>query len=254
MRLKWMRPVACAALLCCLIPAAGQAAGAKPKSREYYETRGEIVWEVPMEEKWIALTFDDGPDPVYTPQIAELLKQYEAKATFFVTGERTARFPDTARKLVADGHELGNHTMKHFYFRRGTSEKTIDTEIRKAKEAIRAAGLTDAPWFRPPGGHYNESIVAAAKQHGYTVVLWSWHQDTEDWRAPGVAKITNKVLTNARNGDIVLFHDHGEGASQTVQALKNILPELKTRGFRFVTVTELLGERKRHGLPVDDAG
>ncbi|UUZ83363.1 hypothetical protein LJK88_05540 [Paenibacillus sp. P26] len=75
---------------------------------------------------------------------------------------------------------------------------------------------------------------------GYTIVMWSWHQDTKDWSTPGVSKIVDKVLSNARNGDIVLFHDYVEGQTQTVEALKQILPELHNRGYRFITVSELL--------------
>jgi peptidoglycan/xylan/chitin deacetylase (PgdA/CDA1 family) len=94
--------------------------------------------------------------------------------------------------------------------------------------------------FRPIGGFINERIVNLAKEQGYTVVLWSWHQDTEDWRRPGVTKIMNKVVHNVRNGDIVLYHDHGGDRSQTVQALKQILPRLQQKGYKFVTVSELL--------------
>lgn len=230
------------AAACCA--AAGDIAEAgKPSTREHFETRGEIVWEVPTDEKWIALTFDDGPDPVYTPQIANLLSEYGGKATFFVVGERTERYPNIAIQLAEQGHELANHTYKHKYFQSGTSEAAIEDEIRKAKEAIAALGKQGAPWFRPPGGYYNERIVAAAKRQGYTVVMWSWHQDTKDWKAPGVSRIVNKVLGNARNGDFVLFHDHGDGAQQTLQALRQILPELQKRGYRFVTVSELMNKK-----------
>lgn len=253
MKSKLLCWLAGAVVLACLFPAAGLAEGTKPKSREFFETRGEIVWEVPIEEKWIALTFDDGPDPVYTPQIAALLKQYGARATFFVTGDRASRYPETVRMLAEAGHELGNHTFRHIYFRSGTSERVIDEEIRKAKEAIEATGISGrALWFRPPGGYYSEKIVEIAKRYGYTVVLWSWHQDTKDWRRPGVDKIAGKVLRNARNGDIVLLHDHGDGAGQTTEALKRILPELQARGYRFVTVSELVAKRKRPAA--DEAG
>jgi len=88
------------------------------------------------------------------------------------------------------------------------------------------------------------------KKLGYLVVLWSWHQDTVDWNRPGVGKIVNKVLNNARNGDIVLFHDFVEGRTQTVAALEKIMPELSKRGYKFVTVSELLKHRKLDPAPL----
>lgn len=215
------------------------------KGRGYYEARGEIVWEVPTEEKVIALTFDDGPDPVDTPAILELLRQYEAKATFFVIGQRVEKYPALAQREMEEGHEIANHTYSHRYMNKSKhAVSQIEDEMIRTERSIVEATGRKPQLFRPPGGYYNEQVVSAAKRAGYKVVLWSWHQDTEDWHTPGVGIIVGKVLKNARNGDIVLFHDYVEGKSQTVEALKQILPELKSRGFRFITVSELLTHRK----------
>ncbi|WP_213581874.1 polysaccharide deacetylase family protein [Paenibacillus sp. J2TS4] len=214
------------------------------KGRDYYEARGEIVWEVKTEEKVIALTFDDGPNPVQTAQILDLLKQYDARATFFVVGRRMEKFPDLARREVAEGHELANHTYSHRYFKKSTPIDQIRQEIVKNQQLITSITGQKPHLFRPPGGFYNDNVVKASRDAGYLTVLWSWHQDTKDWSSPGVNKIVRKVLDNARNGDIVLFHDHVERNPQTVEALKQILPELKQRGFRFVTVSELLNFNK----------
>ncbi len=107
--------------------------------------------------------------------------------------------------------------------------------------------------FRPPGGMYDETLVNISNRMGLKPVLWSWHQDTLDWNRPGVWSISNKVIKNAHSGDIVLFHDYVHGQSQTGEALKIILPALEKQGFRFVTVSELIGlsntekaENKRH--------
>lgn len=210
------------------------------KGREYYEARGEIVWEINTDEKVIALTFDDGPNAAQTPQILDLLKQYDAKATFFVVGKRMEKYPDLVRREANEGHELANHTYNHPYFKQSTPSEQIRQEILKNQQLITSLTRQKPRLFRPPGGFYSENIVEASKEAGYLTVLWSWHQDTKDWRSPGVDKIVRKVLDNARNGDIVLFHDHVENNPQTVEALKQILPELKQRGFRFVTVSELL--------------
>lgn len=220
-------------------------AGPGTKGREYYEQRGEIVWEVPTDQKVIALTFDDGPDPADTPEILALLRQYEAKATFFVIGRRVEQYPDLVRREAEEGHEIANHTFTHSYMNnRKLSAVQMAEELRKTDRAITAATGQKPRLFRPPGGYYNERVVEASKQIGYKVVMWSWHQDTEDWHTPGVQRIVDKVLGNARNGDIVLFHDYVEGKTQTVEALRRILPELSQRGFRFVTVSELLTLRK----------
>ncbi|MFU1797599.1 polysaccharide deacetylase family protein [Paenibacillus azoreducens] len=238
--------IACAAILAMevLSPAAA-AAPSGNRGREYYEQRGDVIWEVPNKEKVIALTFDDGPDPQETTHILDLLKQYDAKATFFVVGKQVEKYPEVARREVAEGHELGNHTYDHAYFNRGSSAETIANQLRRTQEAIFKATGKRSYLFRPPGGFYSDRMIETSKKEGYLVVMWSWHQDTRDWNRPGVGKIVKKVLGNARNGDIVLMHDHVEGKSQTIDALKKILPELKKRGFRFVTVSELT----RYNIP-----
>lgn len=217
---------------------------AKEKDREYYETRGEIVWEVPTKSKVIALTFDDGPDPRYTTQIAELLKEYDAKATFFVVGSRVKAHPQVVRQLLEQQHELANHTYTHPDLRSISPSKLQEEVMATQEEIYKHTGMRPH-LFRPPGGVYNESLVQVAKDAGFLVVMWSWHQDTRDWSDPGVKKITNKVLNNARNGDIVLFHDYGGNRKQTVDALREIMPELQKRGYLFVTVSELMKYRNQ---------
>nr|WP_235782028.1 polysaccharide deacetylase family protein [Paenibacillus senegalensis] len=210
------------------------------KDRSYYEARGEIIWEVPTEQKVIALTFDDGPNPQTTGEILDLLNQYGAKATFFVVGYRAEMYPEIILREAKEGHELANHTYSHPYFKKTTPPSVIEAEIKRTDEILRKITGDRPALFRPPGGFYNESLVSESKKSGYLTVLWSWHQDTNDWKSPGVKRIVNKVVNNAQNGDIVLFHDHVNGSRQTVEALKEILPILHERGFRFVTVSELL--------------
>ncbi|MGG1553973.1 polysaccharide deacetylase family protein [Paenibacillus ferrarius] len=234
-----MRKIISLAVLFLLFQSVGYAAS--PKDRSYYETRGEVVWEISTDEKVIALTFDDGPHPRYTPEILDLLKQYHAKATFFVVGNKIKLYPDVLKREVSEGHEIANHTYSHAYLSKRTNMKT---EIKKAEDVIYNVAGIRCQLFRPPGGFYNESLVSIVKQEGYKMIMWSWHLDTKDWSTPGVDKIVNKVLNNSRNGDIVLFHDYVEGRTQTIEALKRILPELEKRGYRFVTVSELLTYRK----------
>jgi polysaccharide deacetylase family sporulation protein PdaB len=214
------------------------------KGRPYYEKRGEVVWEVPTEEKVIALTFDDGPDPEDTPQILDLLQQYGAKATFFIIGEKASWYPELVKREAAEGHELANHTYKHTYFNGSINESNVRDELTRTEEIIYKITGQKPHLFRPPGGYYSEPLIRIARQEGYMVVMWSWHINTMDWNTPGVDRITQKVLSNARNGDIVLFHDYVEGKTQTIEALQRILPELTRRGYRFVTISDLLTYRK----------
>ncbi len=123
------------------------------KDRRYYEERGDIVWEAPSSEKFIALTFDDGPDPRQTPQILKILDQYQAKATFFVVGDRVNRNPEIVRQQLKLGHEVANHSFHHPSFQRLNSN-AMNSEITQTQEAVfQATGYTPT-LFRPPGGFY----------------------------------------------------------------------------------------------------
>ncbi len=218
------------------------------KTRAYYEEREEVVWEVPMKEKLIALTFDDGPNPVTTPKILDLLAANEVKSTFFVIGKRMDQYPDVVRREAKEGHEVANHTYSHLYLNQRISKQRLAEELARTEEQIVKLTGKHSSWFRPPGGFFNDSVIRTAREHGYTMVLWSWHQDTKDWSSPGTRKIVDRVLNNVRNGDIILFHDHVAGSMQTVQALETILPELRRRGYKMVTVSELIKHKKSNTM------
>ncbi|MBW7453411.1 polysaccharide deacetylase family protein [Paenibacillus sepulcri] len=210
------------------------------KDRFYYEKKGEMIWEVQTKQRVMALTFDDGPDPVQTLEILDLLRQYDAKCTFFVVGKRVKLYPDILNQISAEGHEIANHTYNHIYFRIPSSERIVRQEIESTENEIFQVIGRKSSLFRPPGGMYDDTIVKVSNKMGLFPVMWSWHQDTRDWSRPGVQRILDKVLGNARNGDIVLFHDHVQGKSQTAAALRVILPELRARGYRLITVSELM--------------
>lgn len=214
------------------------------KGRAYFESLGEAVWEIPTDKKVIALTFDDGPDPQDTPQILDLLKKYKAKSTFFVIGSLVEKYPSIVQRQVREGHELANHSFSHPIFTKRISIGKMNQEIKETENSIFAVTGQVPSLFRPPGGYYDESIIHTSNKAGYLVVMWSWHQDTRDWTNPGVDNIVKKVVNNARNGDIVLFHDHISGRSQTIAALKRILPELQKKGFKCITVSEMLSYSK----------
>jgi polysaccharide deacetylase family sporulation protein PdaB len=211
----------------------------KEKNRAYWESRGSIVWDVKTKEKVIALTFDDGPHPVYTKQILKLLDKYNAKATFFVVGQRAKNNPDIIKQLQENGHEIGNHTYRHPSVSSITSSG-LQKEIEDTDSTIYSITKTFPKLFRPPGGVYNEKVVEAAKHGNHLVVMWSWTQDTKDWSNPGTKRIADKVCKNARPGNIVLFHDLGGNRTQTVKAVEIILDRLSKEGYTFVTVSRML--------------
>ncbi|WP_410983281.1 polysaccharide deacetylase family protein [Bacillus cereus] len=211
---------------------------AKMLMRKELEPTGYVTWEVPNNKKLIAITFDDGPDPTYTPQVLNLLRQYKAEATFFMIGFRIQRNPYLVNRVLKEGHEIGNHTMNHLYARDASNEK-LKTDILDEKRYLQE-WVKGPLLFRPPGGYINDAVFATAKEAGYQIVLWSWNQDPKDWADPGTESIVKHVVTNAKSGGIVLLHDGGSNRSQTVAALEKILPALQKEGYRFVKVSDLL--------------
>ncbi|MCT4594282.1 MAG: polysaccharide deacetylase family protein [Anaeromicrobium sp.] len=203
------------------------------------ENSREIILNGPKDKKVVALTFDDGPHPRYTPKILDLLEKYHAKATFFVIGKHVKLYPEVVKRQVLSGHEVGNHTFSHINIRTNSSNK-IWKEFQDTQDIIYKVTGKKATLFRPPFGFYNNMIKNMASQAGCSVVLWSTHQDSKDWSSPGVDKIVNTVLNKTKNGDIILLHDYVEGKCHTIEALEIILPELKKKGFEFLTVSELL--------------
>lgn len=199
-----------------------------------------VINHGPKEEKVIALTFDDGPHPTYTNQILDILKEYDVKATFFVLGKFAEAYPDIIIRQWQEGHEIGNHTYSHVDAKR-VSKKVLYNEYKKTQEIIENLINHQPRLFRPPYGSFDSQALDIMEMHDSIIVLWSAHQDSKDWSNPDVEEIVNTTLSNIRNGDIILFHDYVYyDESSTVEALKEIIPELKSRGYRFVTISELL--------------
>ncbi|MGG0588028.1 polysaccharide deacetylase family protein [Priestia megaterium] len=200
----------------------------------------QIIDSIPIQKKKIALTFDDGPTSDETVQILDLLKEYDAKATFFVVGSRVEHYASIVEREIREGHEVGNHTFHHLIWTRNVSEKQLIKEIELTQEAIFNINGYQPSLFRPVQGFYNQKLVDVVERSNLQVVLWSQEHDTRDWDRPGVEYIVQHVLNDIENGDIILLHDHVNGKSQTILALKRILPTLKEKGYEFVTISELL--------------
>ncbi|REB07270.1 polysaccharide deacetylase family protein [Sporosarcina sp. BI001-red] len=210
---------------------------ATDRGRPYYEEKGYVLWDIKTNDKVVAITFDDGPHPKYTEEILDVLEKNQAKATFFTLGQHAEKYPDIVLREFNDGHEVANHTYSHSRFK---TAKQFKQELIDTNEVIYGITGTYPKLFRPVEGNYNDRLINIAVKQNFKVVMWSWHQDTEDWKKPGVNKIVEKVLTGTKPGDVILFHDGGGERSQTVQALEKILPKLKEQGYRFVTVSELM--------------
>jgi len=189
------------------------------------------------ETKQIALTFDDGPHPVYTREILDILAEYGIRATFFVIGQNAEWFPALVQEELAAGHEIGNHTYHHANLRTVQYE-TVLHEILDMENAVWENVECRPHLLRPPGGLYGEDVCRAAAALDYTVILWSI--DTRDWDHPSVEQIVENVLGNVEGGDIILFHDYVSGVSPTPEALRKIIPVLLAEGYEFVTVSEML--------------
>ncbi|WP_441249405.1 bifunctional polysaccharide deacetylase/glycosyltransferase family 2 protein [Kitasatospora sp. McL0602] len=190
----------------------------------------------------IALTFDDGPDPRWTPQILDVLRRNGVHATFFVVGTQVAANPDLTRRIVAEGHQLGVHTFSHPDLA-GLPSWQRSMELRETQLAIAGATGVTSALLRPPYSSGNDSLrdadwqaVRQAGREGYLTVLTT--QDSEDWRKPGVDRIIAGATPAPGTGQVLLMHDAGGDRSQTVTALTTLLPRLRAAGFHFATVSD----------------
>jgi peptidoglycan/xylan/chitin deacetylase (PgdA/CDA1 family) len=189
-------------------------------------------------EKAIALTFDDGPSPKNTAQMLDILKQNHIKATFFMVGEMVQSYPQIAKQVADDGHVIGNHTWHHWYRRMDIA--TAASEINKTADIIYKTTGEKTTLFRPPGGFLHNGLVDYAKNQNYAVMMWSNQSGDADRHSPDVLGQVKNVLKGAKPGSIVLMHDGGGNRSKTVKALPQIIAGLKSQGYRFVTIPELL--------------
>ncbi len=187
-------------------------------------------------ENTVALTFDDGPDEKKTDRILEILDRYNVKATFFMIGKNAELHPDIAARVIAAGHEVGNHTYSHVFLS-GMSVDEIRAEFSRAADAIFTVSECKSHFLRPPGGIYDENVISAAKSDDHVIALWSI--DTLDWCHRSRDEIVREVLDNVRGGDIILMHDYVCGESHTAEALEIIIPTLQKRGYEFVTLSDM---------------
>lgn len=180
----------------------------------------------------IALTFDDGPNSLYTPQVLDSLYEQQVPATFFLVGKRFSKNEPLLKEMVFSGHEIGNHTFSHPDLTT-LNQQQIQQEFLQTEEELKnILPNYQIKYVRPPYGRYTE-----AEENAIETPFILWTIDSGDWKNPNAEEIYITVVGNIRNGDIIVFHDNN---AETVKALKMIIPELKARGFQFVTVKDLL--------------
>jgi peptidoglycan/xylan/chitin deacetylase (PgdA/CDA1 family) len=216
----------------------------------YYVYRGfgrqrNLIRRIPNAEGKIVLTFDDGPHRIYTPKILDILAEYRVPAVFFLVGQNTLKYPGIARRISAEGHEIGNHTYRHSSnpFR---GYPRIYRDLRLTSEIIEGVTGERPVYFRPPRGLYSREMVQAVEDLGMTTVLWTL--SSVDWR-PLLQPLTihRRIASRTRDGYILLFHDSGtltraEGGKKeaTVRALPFVIEQLKEDGYTFARLGDLL--------------
>jgi len=190
---------------------------------------------VHVDGPYIAMTFDDGPSATLTPKLLDILATHQIKATFFVIGENVAEHPEIVARAAREGHEIGNHSWSHPNFGK-MSDDGVRSQLQRTDDAIKSATGARPTLLRPPYG----SITAREKrwihdQFGYQIILWD--VDPYDWKRPGPPVVRNRILKETRPGSIVLSHDIHPG---TIEAMPSTFDALEAKGFKFVTVSELI--------------
>lgn len=205
----------------------------------YYRSfSSKIIKKVPKDNNTVALTFDDGPDPRYTPLLLEVLKKNNIKCTFFVLAEKAEKYPELIKRISEEGHYIGLHYLNHVSAIIRSPRQT-KKDLSKSIAIMKDLGI-DVKFFRPPWGTFNPLTYYYAKANHFKIILWSLH--ALDWsRWVSVDYIKNRLITKVKSGDIILLHD-GRGAKdapmKTISALETTLPALKEKGYSFILVKD----------------
>ncbi|MDP0491751.1 MAG: polysaccharide deacetylase family protein [Verrucomicrobiota bacterium JB023] len=186
-------------------------------------------------DRYIAMTFDDGPHPQNTPRLLDILRQRNIKATFYVIGKNVKTYPEITRRIVAEGHEIGNHTWNHPNLTKLSPSKVRDELTTTRDVIIRTTGVQPRTMRPPYGALLTSQRNTIHREFGYPTILWD--VDPLDWKRPGTAVVRSRILNGTKGGSIVLAHDLH---STTIDAMPSTLDGLLAKGFQFVTVSQLL--------------
>ncbi len=198
----------------------------------------------------VALTFDDGPDNKYTEQILDVLKEYDAKATFFLVGTQVKKYPDMAKRIVEEGHAVGNHSWSHGDLTKLSATQRAE-QIDKAQQIIEQATGVSPRLMRAPYGALSKDVLATIHEDRMKHVAWT--VDTRDWAGSSVEDMYKNVMANTRDGGIILMHSFGgrkNALEHTVKLLPKIIEDLRAKGYELVTVEEMIdsGEYKASAI------
>lgn len=202
--------------------------------------RSHFIMQGPSDQRRVALTFDDVPDNHFTPQVLDVLRQYGVKATFFVVGNRAEKYPDILKRILDEGHIIGNHCYDHANLP-NLSDEAFHNEINRTQDILRAATGHTVTFIRPPYGNINEEQIKWLASQGMLIV--NWNVDSLDWKGLTAEQIEANIMSHLTPGAIVLQHAAGgkdHDLSGTVKALPRIIEELNRQGIEMVTLDKLL--------------
>ncbi len=204
-------------------------------SSSFGKDAGVTFSRVSVNKPYVAMTFDDGPHPSNTPRLLDMLRERNIKATFYVIGRNVDMYPDITRRIVAEGHEIGNHTYTHGNMTK-MSDDSVRNELNKCRASIAKATGVQPRTLRPPYGALLQSQRTwIHSEFNYPTIMWS--VDPRDWQRPGPSVVTSRILSGATPGAIILAHDLH---APTVDAMPATLDGLLRKGYKFVTVSQLL--------------
>jgi peptidoglycan/xylan/chitin deacetylase (PgdA/CDA1 family) len=213
-------------------------------SSSFGKDAGVTFSRVSVGQPFVAMTFDDGPHPQNTPRLLDMLRERNIKATFYVIGRNVDLYPAIARRIVAEGHEIGNHTYNHPNLTK-LSDESVSNELTKTRAAIAKATGVQPRTMRPPYGALRQDQRAwIHAKYRYPTVLWS--VDPRDWQRPGPSVVTSRILGASSPGSIILAHDLHK---PTVDAMPATLDGLLRKGYKFVTVSQLLAMKPAPEAP-----
>jgi peptidoglycan-N-acetylglucosamine deacetylase len=212
-----------------------------PTTKIFY---GEVFYRGSRTQKQIALTFDDGPEPIYTDQLLDLLDKENVKATFFLIGKKVKAHPEIVKKIVSQGHSVGNHSWSHCKLSWQKIETIID-ELDKTQNIIAEVTGGISVLFRPPYGSRDHRVLHAARKRGLSTIMWSI--TTWDWENPGADKLFNKVRKKIKPGSILCFHDGSKNEDskhpeQTILAVSKLISHLRSLDYTFLTIPEMISQ------------
>jgi peptidoglycan/xylan/chitin deacetylase (PgdA/CDA1 family) len=195
------------------------------------EIRDKIIVKIDPTRPVVALTFDDGPNDYYTLKILDVLYENQCEATFFINGMNIRGNEDVLSKIVHEGHELSNHTYHHLDLTTLKENEIVEEIVLTQKTVTEVLGEYKLSYVRPPYGSYDEAVIQAIP---YPIALWSL--DSMDWELTDSDEISELVVNNIKDRDVIIMHDKSD---YTVEAVKKIIPKLKENGYQFVTLTDL---------------